>query len=280
MQPSSTYTVAAGTSYCDGKHAPLYATSIGTSLDVTPQMPCIGQLSTLNPTCTGTESGTWDTLTAAYNAQKALSKTGCPANLLDNDTTLNNSDTSISSAMFGGTAYDCKIGSANEIKYTPTSACGTGTLFVKGTIYFDGSLSMGCGLKVVYSGQATLYFTGRSARRAARSCAESRLHGVVEPERERDHLHRRLLEQHHRQRARDEQLRPDRRRFDGAVGRVRDDAVPIAGGSSNMGPVLANTMSIGGGASSLIPFSVMPPGTPLNSTSHYVPASPPTSWSG
>lgn len=282
VQPSSTYTVAAGTSYCDGKHAPLYATSIGTNLDVTPQMPCIGQSSTLDPTCTGTHNGTWDTLTAAYNAQKALTKTGCPANLLDNDTTLNNSDTSITATMFpSNSSYDCKVGS-NEIKWTATGQyCGTGTLYVKGTLYFDGSASLSCGWKVQYTGQATLYFTGTFVQQGGTQlcgiagCTASwnpSANGIIFIAGCWSNSTGSVL------------VTSNCVQVTGGStaqwGAYATTQYSIAGGSSNMGPVLANTMSVGGGASSLIPFSVMPPGTPLNSTTHYVPASQPKSWSG
>jgi hypothetical protein len=57
-------------------------------------------------------------------------------------------------------------------------------------------------------------------------------------------------------------------------------AYQIDGGSSNMGPVLANSLTIGGGSSTLIPFTVMPPGTPLNSQTHTAPGSLPKTWSG
>ena len=53
-----------------------------------------------------------------------------------------------------------------------------------------------------------------------------------------------------------------------------------SGGSSNMGPVLANSLSLGGSTSSLIPFHNMPPGTPLSTRFVTVPASPPKNWSG
>ena len=49
---------------------------------------------------------------------------------------------------------------------------------------------------------------------------------------------------------------------------------------SNMGPVLANTLTLSSGASSLIPFHNMPPGTPLNTQNVYLPATAPTNWSG
>jgi hypothetical protein len=277
LQPSSVVTVAPGTSPCDGSHSPLYATSIGSTVDVTPQMPCIGQSSTQDPTCPSA-TASWSTLTTAYATQKALLPgTGCPASLFDSDSTLNNSDSSISSAMFGSTAYDCKVGS-NEIKYTPSGgSCGTGTLVVSGTFYFDGSLSMACGLKVVYSGQATMYFTGTVTQQGGTqlcgiaSCTASWTPGTNGI----------IFIAGCWTNSTGSTLASTKCVYvtGGSTaqwGAYATTAYQIDGGSSNMGPVLANTMTIGGGSSTLIPFTVMPPGTPLN----YAPASTPTQWSG
>jgi Tfp pilus assembly protein PilX len=284
VQPSTVQTVAPGVNPCDGAHSPLYATSVGNTLDVTPQMPCIGQPNSYDPTCTTANgnNGNWTKLTTVYTAQKNATKTGCPTNLLDNDTTLNNSDSSISSVMFGSTAYDCKIGTIGEIKYTPSGgSCGTGTLVVSGTIYFDGSLSMGCGLKVVYSGQATLYFTGTVTQQGGTqlcgiaSCTASwnpSTNGII-------------FIAGCWTNSTGSTLASSKCVYitGGSTaqwGAYATTAYQIDGGSSNMGPVLANSMSIGGGSSTLIPFTVMPPGTPLNTDSHYVAALPPSSWSG
>lgn len=276
VQPSSTFTVAVGTSWCNGKQTPLWATTINSNVDVTPQMPCIGQPNTLNPQCpTGTAS--WSTLVNAYATQKALTQTGCPANLFDNDTTLNNSDASISSAMFGSTAYDCKVGT-NEIKYTPSGgSCGTGTLVVSGTFYFDGSLSMGCGLKVVYSGQATMYFTG-----TVKQAGGTQLCGIAGCTGSWNPTTAGIIF-----------IAGCWTNSTGSTlaastcvwvtggstaqwGAYATTAYQIDGGSSNMGPVLANSLTVGGGSSTLIPFTVMPPGTPLN----IGPATQPSDWSG
>src|SRR5439155_10543566 len=89
---------------------------------------------------------------------------GCPTNLFDNDSTLNKSDGSISSVLLGNSAYDCKLGSAAtpclstqnicELKWTPSSH----TLLASGEFYFDGSLTISG--TVIYSGQASFFFTG------------------------------------------------------------------------------------------------------------------------
>lgn len=283
--------VTPGTGVCDGKHSPLYATNISEGVDVTPSMPCIGQPSSWDPTCTGTNDGTWTTLKTAYNTQAALPKSGCPANLFDNDTTLNNSDTSISAVMFSGTAYDCKLGSTSvpctssinvcELKWTPS----THSLAVNGTFYFDGSLTISG--TVIYSGQASFYFTGAVGTTGSPVfCGASGTFGGSNCT---------------------TSWNPD---TDGIVmiagcwanstgsslvttacvnlgggstvqfGVYCTTQYTTAGGSSNMGPVLAHSLNLGGNAQTLIPFHVFPPGTPLNTSTSYLPASSPTNWSG
>jgi hypothetical protein len=277
VQPSSTFSVAPGTSWCNGLQTPLWATQVLTSVDVAPQMPCIGQPTSWDPTCVSPNAGSWSTLTSAYAAQSALAKTGCPANLFDNDTTLNNSDTSISSAMFGSTAYDCKVGS-NEIKYTPVGgSCGTGTLVVSGTLYFDGSLSMGCGLKVVYSGQATMYFTGK-----VKQAGGTQLCGIAGCTASWDTTTAGIIfiagcwTNSTGSTLASTQCVYVTGGSTAQWGAYATTAYQIDGGSGNMGPVLANSLTIGGGSSTLIPFSVMPPGTPLN----YGAATQPGDWTG
>jgi hypothetical protein len=244
-------------------------------------MPCIGQSSTLDPTCPST-TASWSTLTAAYNTQKALTKTGCPANLFDNDATLNNSDASITSAMLGSTSYDCTVGT-NHIKYTVNSGngCGTGTLTVSGTFYFDGSLSMGCGLKVVYSGQATMYFTGTVQQAGGTQlCGISGCTASWNPTTAGIIFIAGCWTNSTGSTLAASKCVWVTGGSTAQWGAYATTAYQIDGGSSNMGPVLANSLTVGGGSSTLIPFSVMPPGTPLNTQSHYVPSSMPKSWSG
>ena len=284
VQPSSTYTVAVGTSYCNGKQTPLWATTINSTVDVTPQMPCIGQSSTLDPTCPSS-TASWSTLTSAYATQKSGTQTGCPANLFDNDMTLNNSDASISSVMFGSTAYDCKIvtsAGTNEIKYTPSGgSCGTGTLVVSGTFYFDGSLSMGCGLKVVYSGQATLYFTGTVKQAGGTQlCGIASCTGSWNPSTAGIIFIAGCWTNSTGSTLAASKCVYITGGSTAQWGAYATTAYQIDGGSGNMGPVLANSLTVGGGSSTLVPFTVMPPGTPLNTQSHYVAALPPSSWSG
>jgi len=284
LTSSSTNTcndVVPGTGKCDGNHKPIYASSVAEGLDVTPSMPCIGQPSSLDSECTGANDGTWSTLHSVYNTQAGLAKTGCPANLFDNDGTLNNSDNSISSVMFGNTAYDCKIGTADEIKWTPSSH----SLYVKGVLYFDGSLNISN--NTLYSGQASMYFTGGiSTTGSGNFCAANSVFGgsSCTPA-----------------------WNPDE---DGIIAvaacwanstgssLISSSCVGLGGGttvqlgvycttdystsgnSSNMGPVLAHSLNLGGDSQTLIPFHVFPPGTPLNSSTSYLPASSPSNWSG
>jgi Tfp pilus assembly protein PilX len=284
LTSSSTSTcnsVTPGTGACDGSHSPIYATTVSKGLTVTPQMPCIGQPSSWDSQCAdppGTSpavlNGTWYKLHAYYNAQASLTKSGCPTNLLDNDTTLNNSDTSISSVMFGTTDYDCKVGT-NEIKWNHT----TKILYVSGTLYFDGSLALSG--TIVYTGQASIYFTGgvsmgnNSSFCGIASCTTSwnpDLNGII------------FIAGCWSNSTGSTLTTTGCVNLSGGAtaqfGVYCTTDYATAGNSSNMGPVLANTLSLGGTAASLIPFHNMPPGTPLSARFVTVPGSPPTNWSG
>jgi Tfp pilus assembly protein PilX len=299
LTPTSTNTctvgnatpVLPGVGVCDGAHAPVYVTSISEGVDVQPSMPCIGQPSSLDPTCTGTYDGTWLTLKSQYNSQAALPKSGCPANLFDNNSTLDNSDTSITAVMFGSTAYDCKLGSSAvpctssinvcELKWTPS----THALAVNGIFSFDGSLTISG--TVLYTGQASFYFTGPiNTTGSPTFCGASGTFGGANCT---------------------TSWNPD---ADGIVmvtgcwanstgsslvttacfnlgggatvqlGVYCTTQYTTAGGSSNFGPVLAHSLNLGGNAQTLIPFHVFPPGTPENTTVVYLPASAPTNWAG
>ena len=278
LDSSSTSTcnsVTPGSGVCDGNHTPIYATSVSRGLAVTPTMPCIGQPSSWDDACTGTNNGTWSTLTAKYSAQAALTKTGCLTNLLDSDSTMNHSDGSISSVMFGNTDYDCKIGTANEISWNHT----THALFVKGTIFLDGNLSLSG--TVVYTGQASIYTTGTvSMGNNSSFCGISGCTASWNPD-----VNGIIFIAGCWSNSTGSTLTSS-----GCVslggGATAQFGVycttnySTSGGSSNMGPVLANTLAIGGNTASLIPFHNMPPGTPLSSRIVTVPAAPPKNWSG
>jgi hypothetical protein len=267
--------VTPGTGACDGSHSPVYAKSASPSLDVTPQMPCIGQPNSWDPLCTTANgnNGNWVGLTTVYSNQAALAKTGCPANLLDNDSTLNNSDASISSVMFGNTDYDCKVGS-NEIKWNHSAK----TLFVNGTIYFDGSLSLSG--NIVYSGLASLYFTGgvsggsNSSFCGIASCTASwntNANAIV------------FVAGCWANSTGSSLTTSGCVSLTGGAkaqfGAYVTTNYYVDGNSANYGPILSNSLSLNGGTSSLIPFSQMPPGTPLNYDITHSPATI-QSWSG
>jgi len=266
--------VTAGTGSCDGSHSPIYAKSVSKTLDVTPQMPCIGQPNSYDPLCTDAngDNGNWSTLHTEYNTQAALAKTGCPANLFDNDSTLNNSDTSISSVMFGSTDYDCKIGS-NELKWNHSAK----TLYATGKFYFDGSLSLS---SAVYSGLATFFFTGGvSAGSNTSFCGISGCTGAWNTS-----SNAFVFVAGCWSNSTGSSLTSS-----GCVGLSGGATAQFgayvttnystSGNSSNMGPVLANSLSLSGGTSSLKPFTTMPPDTPENYDIQHEPASV-QSWSG
>ena len=94
---------APGVGTCDGLHSGAYATTVGTTLSTTTGMPTVD-------------------FASAYSAQAALTKSGCPANLFDKNTTMNNDNsTNISSILFGSTDYDCFVGSY-ELKSLPNTS--------------------------------------------------------------------------------------------------------------------------------------------------------------
>jgi Tfp pilus assembly protein PilX len=288
VQPSSVFTVAPGTSYCDGTQTPLWASTVNSNLTVTPAMPCIGQSSTLDPQCPST-TASWSSLVAYYNAQKAATKTGCPANLLDSDATLNNSLSSatLSAAMFPhNTAYDCKVTSAGgtligEIKWTPSAVCSSATLQVTGILVFDGSVDLGCGWKVIYSGEASLWFTGTFQQSGGdwlcgiANCTTSwnpsvnaiaivatcwsNSTGTTLVASACVHI------------------------GNGSTAQWATYATTnyqLDGGSTNMGPAMANTVTLGGGAQQMIPFGTLPPGIPVGTVTTTVAGLPPANWAG
>lgn len=271
---STCQSVAPGTGACNGKRSPIYATTVGEGVDTTPEMPCIGQPSSYDPQCTGANNGTWTTLKAQYNAQAAAAKTNCPANLFDNDSTLNNSDTSISSVMFGSTDYDCKVGS-NEIKWTHS----TGTLAVSGTFYFDGSLTISS--NVTYTGQASLYFTGGVSTTGSPSfCGIANCTSSWDPDTNGIIMIAGCWANSTGSSLTTSGCVSLGGNSTAQFGVYCTTNYSTSGGASNMGPVLSNSLSLGGNAQSLIPFHDMPPGTPENYRVVSVPAQPPTDWSG
>ena len=282
--------VAPGTGVCDGTQSPIYASTVGEGVDTTPSMPCIGQPSSWDSTCTGSNDGTWSTLHEMYDNQASLPQSGCPSNLFDNNSTLDNSDTSITSVMFGS-SYDCKLGSSSQPCSSTVSDCeikwksSTKTLSVNGQFYFDGSLTLSG--NVTYTGLASFYFTGGiSTSGSATFCAASAVSGNQSCTAAWNTL--------------DDGLIMVTGCWADSTGSslITSSCVSLAGsstvqfgvycvtqystqgGASNMGPVLANSLSLGGGAQTLIPYHYFPPGTPLSIQTTYLPASAPKNWSG
>ena len=262
---NGTQTVTPGTSYCDGTKSPLYASSMSQTLSVTPSMPTVD-------------------FQGEYNKQAALTKSGCPSGLFDNDSTLNNSlsSSTLTAKLFpSNSSYDCWVGT-NELKWNSIGAwCSNATLTVKGEFIFDGSLSLGCGFKIIYSGQATMWFTGTVVTGGGdwfcgiASCATSwnpDVNGII------------WIAGCWANSTGSQLVGSQCVDIAGGstvqVGVYTATNYTIAGGSTNMGPVLANTLSFSGGSSTLIPFHTMPPGTPLNSRTTFLPAGKPTTWGG
>ncbi|MBV8079562.1 MAG: hypothetical protein JO186_04210 [Actinobacteria bacterium] len=258
-------TVTTGTGVCDGNHASIYATSVGRTLNPSLTMPTANFAST-------------------YSTQAGLTATGCPAGLLDGNGVMDNSQVTatLTSALFSASSYDCKVGS-NEIKWTPSGTCGSGasgTMQVTGTFYFDGSLDDKCG-SVVYSGQASFYFTGGvkfeggSTFCGITNCTASwnpDTNGII------------MVADCWANSTGSVQITTKCAYDTGGstiqIGLYDTTDYEIDGGATNMGPVLSTTMALAGGSSTLIPFHTMPPGTPLNYDTSYPAASTPTNWNG
>jgi hypothetical protein len=287
VQPTSVFTVTPGTSYCNGTQTPLWASSVTSSLNIAPAMPCIGQSSNLNPQCPST-TASWSTLTSLYNTQKAATWSGCPANLLDNDATLNNSLTSatLSAAMFPhSTAYDCKVTSGGtligEIKWTPGAVCASATLQISGVLIFDGTANISCGWKVIYSGQGAFYFTGDFLQTGGTwlcgiaNCTTSwntSVNGLVIVAGCWSNATGTTLDA--------SQCVYISNGSSAQYAVYATTNYELAGGSTNMGPVVANTVTLGGGAMQVIPFTTFPAATPMGTTTTTVTGTAPANWSG
>lgn len=124
---------------CNGGGPTIWATNVGSSIQPTLTMP------TYN-------------LASYYASQSASTITGCPAGLLDNDSTLNTSAGTVN-PFPTNSSYDCKVGS-NELKWNSVGSWSQGTLNVTGSFVFDGSLHLSGGMHVVYRGGGTLFFSG------------------------------------------------------------------------------------------------------------------------
>lgn len=255
--------VTPATGGCDGKHSPIYATSVSQSLDVQPQMPPINLSNAYNTANPGPGAG-----------HACQTGSGVPTPFFDNDTTLNNSLSSVN--LFPSSPYDC-VNGANEIKWTPSS----GTLYVNGTFYFDGSLALSSNLSIVYSGQGTLYFTGGiSTAGGLHWCGIQNCTSAWNP----DTSGIVLVAGCWANSTGSLLITGNCVSYGGnSVLQVATYCATnyyIAGTATNWGPVLASTLQLNGNMSTLVPFHIMPPGTPLNTSTSYLPASSPSYWSG
>ena len=243
----------AGTNPCDGSHNLTYASTVGNTLDTTTGLPTVD-------------------FAGAYAEQAALTQTGCPANLFDKNTTMNNDNSAnIGAKMFGATDYDCFVGT-NELKWNHT----TKTLTANGTFYFDGTLTPPAGVgNVVYHGLASFYFTGGVTWNTGTLC------GISGCTTSWDTSQNVLFM------VADCTAQPG----SGCVsvssantvvqfGVYATGTYKLSGNAGNMAPVLCDTFTITGGSDILVPIQNFPPGTPAPSTSVSYLGTPPTGWSG
>ena len=267
--------VTPGTGSCDGAHSPVWANQVMSHLTVSLTMPSVDFASMYLSANPGPATG---------HACGAGS-TGVPTGFFDNDTIQNNSVTNVADNLFPGSAYDCKGANGNEIKWTPGQGSNPGQLYINGAFYFDGNLTVGSSTSVVYSGTGTIYlsgtvaFNGSSGMCGITNCTSAwnpDVNGII------------ILAACWQPNTTGGSL------VVGSSGTYCMDintTKTVQFGSyvatdyrmrsgSNMGPVLANTLTLSSGASSLIPFHNMPQGTPLNTAQVYLPASAPTNWSG
>ena len=120
----------------NGSAAPIWANSVGTTLTPPGLVKPTITLQEQSPTC-------------------GAGSTGVPAGFFDTDSTINNPTRAVS--LFpAGAPYDCKINANNEIAWD-----GSRFFTVKGGPYFfDGSFSMSGQDQVIYTGSAAIFFSG------------------------------------------------------------------------------------------------------------------------
>jgi hypothetical protein len=243
----------AGTAPCDGSHNLTYAKTVGNTLDTIPALPTVD-------------------FAGAYASQLAATKTGCPAGLFDSDTTMNNNNSvNISTILFGSTDYDCHVGSYH-LQWNHT----TDQLLANGVFYFDGTLTApNPKIDIVYSGQASFYFTGGVNWSRGTIC------GVAGCGTNWDTLHNVLFW------VADCVAAPgsgcvsiSAANTVDQVGVYADGDYKLTGNAGNMAPVLCQRFYISGGTDYLIPIQGFPPGTPAPTTSVSYAGTPPTGWSG
>jgi len=258
-----------GSGVCSGKASPIYASTVSSTLGIAPGLPPLDLTGMYNNSNPGPAAG--------HGCPTGTSQP--PLNFFDNDTTLNLSDGTIN--LFPSTKYDCVNGS-NEIAWDPS----TSTLTVNGTFYFDGNLVLAGNAHVIYNGSGTIYVTGtintsgNFSLCAVAGCNSSWNTATTEV----------VLIAACWANSTGSQLVSLSTTgsycvdYGGGntmqVGTYCATDYYISGTATNWGPVLANTLTLNGNLSELVPFKVMPPGTPTNTATSYLPASAPTYWNG
>jgi len=265
--------VAGGTGTCDGNHAPVWANHVQTALSTPLNMPSIDLGSNYLTSDPGPATG-----------HDCLPGYGVPANFFDNDRIQNNSVSNVADNLFPNSDYDCKNASgSSEITWNHS----TSTLTLHGgPFYFDGNLTVGSSTTINYTGQAVIDVSGTVAFNASSgvcgiaNCTSSwnpDVNGMI------------IVAGCWKPNTTGTSLVTFA--GDGIYCMDINTTKTVQFGSyvatdyrmrsgSNMGPVLANTLTLTSGSSSLIPFHFMPPGTPLNTQHVYLPATAPTNWSG
>ena len=246
----------AGTAPCDGSHNLTYAHTVGSTLDSFTGMPTVD-------------------FSAAYAAQAALTKTGCPANLFDKNTAMNNDNSAnISSAttgLFGSTDYDCFVGS-NELKWNHT----TKVLTANGTFYFDGTLTAPSGGgTIVYQGEASFYFTGGVTWNSGSLCGIAGCGSGWDTSKNVLFIVADCTGQ-----PASGCVSVSSANTTVQFGVYADGTYKVSGNSGNMAPVICDTFTITGGTDTLVPILNFPPGTPAPTTSVSYLGTPPTGWAG
>jgi Tfp pilus assembly protein PilX len=268
--------VATGTGVCDGTHSPIYASNISSTLPFNPVLPALDLAGTYASANPGPATG-----------HDCPVGSGVPSPFFDSvgDHTLNDSLVTVN--LFPNSDYDCKLTVngvvTSELKWTHS----TNSLYIKGVFYFDGNFNQGGGTEIDYTGQGTLYFTGEITTNGGFSiCGTPGCNAATwNPDTNGLILiagcWSGLANSTPYTFASTGKYCVD---YSGSgkfqVGTYSATDYHINGSSTNNGPVLAGTLTLGGSTSTLIPFHVMPPGTPLNSITTYLPATPPTNWNG
>jgi len=242
----------AGTNPCDGSHNLTYASSVGTTLDTFTGMPTVD-------------------FQGAYNTQAALTQTGCPANLFDKNTTMNNDNSANITSLLFGASYNCYVGT-NHLQWNSV----TKSLTANGTFYFDGTLTAPSpSAAIVYNGEASFYFTGGVTWNNGSLC------GIAGCGSGWDTSQNVLFI------VADCTGQPP----GGCVsissanttvqfGVYANGTYKVSGNSGNMAPVICLQFFITGGTDTLVPIKNFPPGTPAPTTSVSYTGTPPTGWSG